>query len=156
MLRLNFCVRDGNRWIPQAIVTGNQTEFGFICCRAFLPSGRPRTASRLSLLRFALFASLFAALQPCFPHPQNRTGSSSVPRLTKASHFALLETLSAFSHKPLAPGFSGSRSHWISFARGFPRALPVPCSLFPVPFLSRSSPRPISIIKLHTLPHFHR
>ena len=27
--------------------------------------------------------------------------------------------------------------------------------LFPVPFL-RSSPRPISIIKLHTLPHFHR
>ena len=29
------------------------------------------------------------------------------------------------------------------------------CSLFPVPFL-RSSPRPISIIKLHTLPHFHR
>ena len=23
VLRLNFCVRDGNRWIPQAIVTGN-------------------------------------------------------------------------------------------------------------------------------------
>ena len=33
VLRLNFCVRDGNRWIPQAIVTGNQTEFGFYCCR---------------------------------------------------------------------------------------------------------------------------
>ena len=122
VLRLNFCVRDGNRWVPQAIVTGNQTEFGFICCRVFLPSGRPRTASRLSLLRFALFASLFAAQQPCFPHPQNRTGSSSVLRLTKASNFALLET-SLLSHKPLA---------------------------------IRSSPRPISIIKLHTLPHFHR
>ena len=33
VLRLNFCVRDGNRWIPQAIVTGNQTEFGCLCCR---------------------------------------------------------------------------------------------------------------------------
>ena len=30
---------------------------------------------------------------------------------------------------------------------------PVPFSLFPS---LRSSPRPISIIKLHTLPHFHR
>ena len=27
VLRLNFCVRDGNRWIPQAIVTGNM---GFV------------------------------------------------------------------------------------------------------------------------------
>ena len=27
MLRLNFCVRDGNRWIPQAIVTGNVGVF---------------------------------------------------------------------------------------------------------------------------------
>ena len=35
VLRLNFCVRDGNRWIPQAIVTGNQTGFGSLCCRAF-------------------------------------------------------------------------------------------------------------------------
>ena len=26
VLRLNFCVRDGNRWIPQAIVTGNLFE----------------------------------------------------------------------------------------------------------------------------------
>ena len=27
MLRLNFCVRYGNRWIPQAIVTGNSIQF---------------------------------------------------------------------------------------------------------------------------------
>ena len=32
---------------------------------------------------------------------------------------------------------------------------PVHCSLFPT-LSPRSSPRPISIIKLHTLPHFHR
>ena len=29
MLRLNFCVRYGNRWIPQAIVTGNCLCFSF-------------------------------------------------------------------------------------------------------------------------------
>ena len=38
-----------------------------------------------------------SASHQVFPHPQNRTGSSSVCRLTKASYFALLETLSAFS-----------------------------------------------------------
>ena len=25
--RLNFCVRDGNRWIPLAIITGNRIQF---------------------------------------------------------------------------------------------------------------------------------
>ena len=39
---------------------------------------------------------------------------------------------------------------------GSASASPVPCSRFPVPFSPRSSPRPISIIKLHTLLHFHR
>ena len=29
VLRLNFCVRDGNRWIPQAIVTGNMGLSGW-------------------------------------------------------------------------------------------------------------------------------
>ena len=40
VLRLNFCVRDGNRWIPQAIVTGNLFEV-----RRFrsLPLGCSRT-----------------------------------------------------------------------------------------------------------------
>ena len=33
VLRLNFCVRDGNRWNPQAIVTGNQAELGCNRCR---------------------------------------------------------------------------------------------------------------------------
>ena len=49
MLRLNFCVRDGNRWIPQAIVTGNiGVLFGWIS---------------LASLRFSIL-----------PHPQNCTG----------------------------------------------------------------------------------
>ena len=33
VLRLNFCVRDGNRWVPQAIVTGNHSGVAPDCCR---------------------------------------------------------------------------------------------------------------------------
>ena len=29
VLRLNFCVRDGNRWVPQAIATGNLSRLRF-------------------------------------------------------------------------------------------------------------------------------
>ena len=79
VLRLNFCVRDGNRWIPQAIVTGNHTEFGFYCCRAFY-SRRfgNRTASRLRFLRFAISGCFrilpaLASSAPSKPHrPQLR------------------------------------------------------------------------------------
>ena len=55
VLRLNFCVRDGNRWIPQAIVTGNQAELGFFC-----------------------FRLLSRRLSQIYPHPQNRTGPLSL------------------------------------------------------------------------------
>ena len=68
VLRLNFCVRDGNRWIPQAIVTGNQAELGCICCRpSALRRFGNRTASRLPASGFCFCRML--------PHPQNRTGS---------------------------------------------------------------------------------
>ena len=54
VLRLNFCVRDGNRWIPQAIVTGNWAGPKAFCCRA---SSRrrigQRTASRLTWVALA-------------------------------------------------------------------------------------------------------
>ena len=56
VLRLNFCVRDGNRWIPQAIVTGNMglsRSFGLL---------RFRLRSRVPFC----FASLFLA--PSKPH----------------------------------------------------------------------------------------
>ena len=45
VLRLNFCVRDGNRWIPQAIVTGKERRSCLLLSRsralpapAFAPS----------------------------------------------------------------------------------------------------------------------
>ena len=74
VLRLNFCVRDGNRWIPQAIVTGNS-----LCERPLLPPFCYRrfghtTASRLPLSGYTKGFALSR-----FSHPQNRTGLGSAP-----------------------------------------------------------------------------
>ena len=77
VLRLNFCVRDGNRWIPQAIVTGiEQGSKPFAA--AFLPaSGRPPnglpTSFQLRLRSGASMVSAFAvawlrSLPLTFPH----------------------------------------------------------------------------------------
>ena len=113
VLRLNFCVRDGNRWIPQAIVTGNQTEFGFYCCRAFF-SRRfgNRTASRLpscSPLSGFPFLAFTIAWMPLSlshpPHPQNRTGRSSASSDQDAAsllrNFALASLKSVLSDQAL-------------------------------------------------------
>ena len=116
VLRLNYCVRDGNRWDPQAIVTGN-------CIRLCslqdslrpplsLPARSPLPASFPFLRRLSL---LFLPL----PHLQNCTGAQ-----------ALALASPTLDHVPAL------RNRFFS--------------------LLRSSPRPISIIKLHTLPHFHR
>ena len=136
VLRLNFCVRDGNRWIPQAIVTGN-----------------------IGLSRFP-------------SHPQNRTGRFGSRLCSRRSLRLTMAPLA-----PLRHSFS-NQLHGFGFAFGFTvpfRPLPVPSGRFrslqspsgsSVPLYClftityclspRSSPRPISIIKLHTLPYFHR
>ena len=55
VLRLNFCVRDGNRWIPQAIVTGNM--------------GLSRSLAALLLLTLSHSLPLrFLFLAPSKPH----------------------------------------------------------------------------------------
>ena len=91
MLRLNFCVRYGNRWIPQAIVTGNSIRFGSAFTRFLLtrflsgsPPSIPLMSSRLrfrtsfpeaSVLRSLCLFIPFGALRfQAFPHLQNRTG----------------------------------------------------------------------------------
>ena len=60
--RLNFCVRDGNRWNPPAIVTGN----------------RHAAAS---------FASLSLACSAVYPHAENYTGIQFDPAITLCSSF---------------------------------------------------------------------
>ena len=71
-LRLNFCVRDGNRWIPQAIVTGNMGLSRSRSLRfrsSFALAPLPLRPSLRSPFRFASLSS----------HPQNRTGPLSLP-----------------------------------------------------------------------------
>ena len=62
MLRLNFCVRYGNRWIPQAIITGNLIQMWYRSLRfhsAALPHLQNRTGltfeSGHNLLRYFHF-----------------------------------------------------------------------------------------------------
>ena len=86
MLRLNFCVRDGNRWVPQAIVTGNIGGcLGWAALR-FARAGVPRQ------LGFALLI---------LPHPQNRTGCNltkiTFPRISAIFFFTDHLALSVFS-----------------------------------------------------------
>ena len=158
MLRLNFCVRDGNRWVPQAIVTGNLR-----CKRLLLPPfcfrrfGR-RMASRLPQFGVALG---FGTLMPC----------------TRANLDAIAAAFLAMSVRPsygLPTAFRhfGVRNRFRTLKTAQGRAslapdqgalsalpeTPLPPYRLPLPnqFFPRSSPRPISIIKLHTLPHFHR
>ena len=52
VLRLNFCVRDGNRWIPQAIVTGKEQGSRLSLPRFLLPSVAPCLALLTSFQRF--------------------------------------------------------------------------------------------------------
>ena len=124
---------------------------------------RLRPASATPRLRFLLSAFAFLRTSSRPPHPQNCTGSSSLRRLTLATPLRSLKPLSASSSQ--IPGLRFlSRLSPFAFGPLLPSpfgpfsSFPTPYSSSPVPFsLSlRSSPRPISIIKLHTLPHFHR
>ena len=84
VLRLNFCVRDGNRWIPQAIVTGNsKLSLDAIAAAFLVPTLRQSNCLASAFLLFALrlsFQTLAIAWMPLSlshpPHPQNRTGRS--------------------------------------------------------------------------------
>ena len=125
VLRLNFCVRDGNRWVPQAIVTGKERG-----SRLLLPRGTWYVPSLL--------------LPP------------SWYRQSAVTH-GLLTSLFGFRLQLL--GFAPSKPHRLEFP--FRLTMASGPLLHTLRFLIfnqfiRSSPRPISIIKLHVLPHFHR
>ena len=93
MLRLNFCVRDGNRWIPQAIVTGNvsgsSVHSRFPSLRSLPLPLRFRSASGFRFLRSALHS---LASAPSKPHRIDLE-SSSVPLRFSAPAFALASSL---------------------------------------------------------------
>ena len=60
MLRLNFCVRDGNRWIPQAIVTGNSKCFAPSKPHRIKYSLRPDQERFVSLFNYSASSCWFS------------------------------------------------------------------------------------------------
>ena len=138
-LRLDLCDRDGNRWIPQAIVTGKERG-----SRLLLPPSWYRRFGRTVWPRVfpgsaPLLALALSYLAPSKPHRDELPS-----RPTKARPPLSLKLLSN-------QFFRSQGQVRVSVVCTSCSLFPVPCSLLP-----RSSPRPISIIKLHTLPHFHR
>ena len=110
-----------------------------------------RQFDRRSVFRLPLEALQLKALTHRVSHPQNRTGWIPVARLTLTGFL----NPSTFPHKP---SFGFSFRSWFQFASLRFRFGSLSYSLLPVPYslFSRSSPRPISITKLHTLLRFHR
>ena len=95
VLRLNFCVRDGNRWNPQAIVTGNQAELGGDCCRLSGIDASAIELPRVFLPSNRLQLSLSA---PSKPHRLERS-----PPPDHGDFLRSLET-----------SLASNKSHWLS------------------------------------------
>ena len=132
VLRLNFCVRDGNRWMPPLLSVASTfvstaSPQGFASAFTFVSAFASQL--RLRTLKTAQVALAFASAL------RFRSACLTMARF----NFALRHSL--------APA---SRS--LAFARF--ASLQLRFRVFPL--LPRSSPRPISIIKLHALRHFHR
>ena len=146
VLRLNFCVRDGNRWIPQAIVTGNQTGFGPFRCRLPVTVGsaieRPpdclwknspsssrrfdrHSASPTSFGSFATQGFDTSCLAPSKPHRLDFSRPSDLDRLP--SSFDIPSQISLrFQFQVLVSVRVPPLSLW------FTLLLPAPCSLLPL------------------------
>ena len=132
------------------------------CSLCFLPRSRAslpfrlrtRFARALLLLQLPFrFACL--SLAPSKPH----RSAFALLRPTKTSLRYSLRHSSLRFLLSLPASLTPNHFHGPRFRSQVPDsafASPVPCSLFPVPLFPRSSPRPISITKLHTLLHFHR
>ena len=162
VLRLNFCVRDGNRWIPQAIVTGNMGLSRSLLALLTSTLSRFYSVPPPPSLRLR-FAPASASLPLRLPFPRTLKTAQvrfrSAPSDQDFPSLLALTFLASLSALASSLAYSKSSFFGLRFRSQVPDsafASPVPCSLFPVPFFPRSSPRPISITKLHTLLHFHR
>ena len=130
---LNFCVRYGNRWGPFAIATGNcSVLWGLRSAFAH------RTCPRYPFILWRLPLLPAFALPSQAPHPfRLRFRASSSTRAALSHRFRGLP----------APAFRTlTTAHCSRICLAWDLRLS---------FL-KLSPRPISIIKLHLLPNFHR
>ena len=103
VLRLNFCVRDGNRWVPQAIVTGKERGSRLLLPRGtwYVPSLLlPPSWYRQSAVTHGLLTSLFGFRLQLLGFAPSKPHRLEFPfRLTMASG-SLLHTLCSFHSLP--------------------------------------------------------
>ena len=145
---LNFCVRDGNRWDPFAIATGNRINFG-----AEVPLTLTRSCPRYLMSS----SSLELSAQPGHPLSllHNRFGFAlSFPRSAPAKRCRTSASgvCRVLRFLPALP-FTCARLRTLTTAQGNSLSLPVFRSS---QFFLKSSPRPISIDNLHALQRFQR
>ena len=124
VLRLNFCVRDGNRWIPQAIVTGN-----LLCKPLLLPPSLSPSVRQYNCLPTDSFLGL--PLLGCAPGVLTlcvlRTlKTAQVGFLVAPDQGAPFIPDILFLTNLLRASLSGL---WFRFALAFP----IPYSLIPIP-----------------------
>ena len=141
--RLNFCVRYGNRWDPFAIATGNCiVVWGAEVGDHSLIHTCPRYLFFLSESSSPLGSLSVCPLPPSCSLSFGHIPVSSLMRAT------LLHAYRIFR----------ARCHTLTTAQ-VKDDCSFLCFLISQTFVSvslKSSPRPISIIKLHPLPNFHR
>ena len=136
---------------PFAAARNAARSIAFAAAFLLSPVGNT-TASRLP--------SQASASQLRASHPQNRTGwitsllrprfAPSILNILSLSALASGSSLTIFFLVSVLAFGSVPSARFRSLCLSY-SLLPSPYSLFP-----RSSPRPISITKLHALPHFHR
>ncbi len=100
VLRLNCCVRYGNRWDPQAIATAKGERIGLEACASGVGAIGFR-ACALFLRLPQVSASCASTRSACLPHADNRTVSSRffvfVPALVLAQNQAFDRLVSSSS-----------------------------------------------------------
>ena len=103
MLRLNFCVRYGNRWIPQAIVTGNCLCFSFAPALS-LRLRFSRTFKTAQVPGRAPLASASLLSGSAFASPSSPLRSRSLLRFPfrNSRHFSFADPQSSL---PLSPSW---------------------------------------------------
>ena len=72
---LNFCVRDGNRWDPFAIATGNSVSLSGFRFHQNRPYSKPKVSLRRFSDRNACCSFTIPLLESAFAHPDYRTVS---------------------------------------------------------------------------------
>ena len=104
-MRLNFCVRDGNRWYPHAIVTGNLSD-----ALSTLKTAYPLTSDPDNFLRFLARARLgFSSALASLSSSPSRFSDQALDLLVSATFTHYCASSAHLSTLSSARGLTSSR-----------------------------------------------